>query len=160
MVSKDFDVIAKEQFKFLVTDFGFQLSKSEKEDWGYELIYLSKTTGVKITYEFREAYIFIMLYKLVDGSLIANPRSIQENTILYGYGLDDIIGLRNPQNLIKPAYQYGEESEYYDKQKGLTLYVTAFANNLKEHASDVLAGDFKIFDEAYRVVKERVNKYK
>ena len=50
--------------------------------------------------------------------------------------------------------------KYYDKQKGLTLYVTAFANNLKEHASDVLAGDFKIFDEAYRVVKERVNKYK
>lgn len=160
MASKDLDVIAKEQFKFLESDFGFQLSKSEKKDWGYELIYRNKTTGVKLTYEFREAYIFIMLYKLVDGSLIENPRSIQENTILYGYGLDDIISLRNPQALIKPAYQYGEESEYYDKKKGLTLYVAAFANNLKECASDVLAGDFKIFDEAHRVVKERVNKYK
>ncbi|MBK8503664.1 MAG: hypothetical protein IPL46_16510 [Saprospiraceae bacterium] len=96
----------------------------QKEDWGYELIYLNNTTGVKITYEFREAYIFIMLIKLVDGSLIENPRSIQENNVLYGYGLDDVIGLRNPQALIKPAYQYGEESEYYDKKKGLTLYVT------------------------------------
>jgi len=39
MANKDFDVIAKEQFKFLESDFGFQLSKSEKKDWGYELIY-------------------------------------------------------------------------------------------------------------------------
>jgi hypothetical protein len=160
MASTDFDVIAKEQFNFLKSDFGFQLSKSEKKDWGYELIYLNKTTGVKITYAFREAYIFIMLYKLVDGNLIENPRSIQENTVLHGYGLDDIISLRNPHALIKPSYQYGEESEYYDKKKGLTLYVTAFSNNLKEYASDVLVGDFKIFSEAQRVVKERVKKYK
>lgn len=160
MASKDFDVIAKEQFKFLESDFGFRLSKSEKEDWGYELIYLNKTTGVKITYEFREAYIFIMLYKLVDGSLLENPGRIQENTILYGYGLDDIISLRNPQALIKPAYQHGEGSEYYNKKKGLKLYVTAFANNLEEYASDVLSGDFKIFNEAHRIVRERVNKYK
>lgn len=159
MASKDFDVIVKEQFKFLESDFGFRLSKGEKEDWGYELIYLNKTTGVKITYEFREAYIFIMLYKLVDGSLIENPRSIRENTTLYGYGLDDIINLRNPQALIKPAYQYGDESEYYDKMKGLTLYVTAFANNLKEYAVDVLSGDFKIFNEVDRVVKKRSSGY-
>jgi len=160
MAKKDFDVIAKEQFKFLESDFGFQLSKSEKKDWGYELIYLNKTTGVKITYEFCEAYIFIMLYKLVDGGLVENPRSIQESTVLHGYGLDDIISLRNPQALIKPTYQYGEESEYYNKKKGLTLYVAAFSSNLKEYASDVLAGDFKIFGVAQRVVKERVNKYK
>jgi hypothetical protein len=159
MASKDFDVIAKEQFKFLESDFGFQLSKNDKEDWGYELIFLNTTTGVRITYEFREAYIFIMLYKLVDGSLMENPRSIQENTLLHGHGLDDIVSIRNPQALIKPAYQYGKESEYYDKKKGLTLYVTAFANNLKEYALDVLGGDFKIFDEANRVVKERIKRY-
>ena len=160
MANKDFDVIAKEQFKFLESDFGFRLSKCDKEDWGYELIYLNNTTGVKITYEFREAYIFIILYKLVNGNLIENPRSIQENTILYGYGLDDIISLRNSQALIKPAYQYGKESEYYDKKKGLILYVSAFANNLKEYAADVLSGDFTIFNELDGVVKERANKYK
>lgn len=160
MANKDFDVITKEQFKFLESNFGFRLSKCDKEDWGYELIYLNKTTGVKITYEFREAYIFIMLYKLVNGNLQENPRSIQEDTILYSYGLDDIISLRNSQALIKPAYQYGEESEYYDKEKGLMLYVSAFAHNLKEYAADVLSGDFQIFNEVDRVVKERANKYK
>lgn len=160
MANKDFDVITKEQFKFLESNFGFRLSKCDKEDWGYELIYLNKTTGVKITYEFREAYIFIMLYKLVNGNLQENPSSIQEDTILYSYGLDDIISLRNSQALIKPAYQYGEESEYYDKEKGLMLYVSAFAHNLKEYAADVLSGDFQIFNEVDRVVKERANKYK
>lgn len=160
MENKDFNGIVKEQFKFLESDFGFQLPKSEKEVWGYELVYLNKTTGVKITYEFREAYIFIVLYKLINGNLQENPRNIQENTVLYGYGLDDIIGFRNPQALIKPAYQYGEESEYYDEKHGLTLYVTAFAHNLKEYASDILSGDFKIFDGVDRIVKERIDKYR
>jgi len=160
MASKDFNLIAMKQFKFLEFDYGFQLVKSVKEDWGYELIYLNNTTGVKIIYEFREAYIFIILYKLVDGKLIENPKSIDENTVLYGFGLDDIIGLRFPQALIKPAYQYGEESKYYDKKKGLTLYVTAFSDNLKEYASDVLEGDFKIFHETQKIVKDRINKYK
>lgn len=157
---KSFELIAKEQFKFLESDFDFQISKCNQEDWGYELIYLNKTTGVKITYEFREAYIFILLYKLINGKMLENPRNIQENTILNCYGLDDIINIRNPQALIKPAYQYGEESKYFDKNKGLKLYVTAFAKNLKEYTSDVLAGDFRIFNEAVKIVKERVKLYK
>lgn len=160
MASKDFDVIAKEQFKFLESNFECKLLKCKKEDWGYELIYLNKTTAVKVTYEFQEAYIFIMLYQLVDGNLIENPRNIKVDTILHGYGLDDIINHRNPSVLIKPAYQYGEDSEYYDQQKGLMLYVSAFANNLKEYGTDVLSGDFNIFNELDSIVKERANKYK
>lgn len=160
MANKNFDQIAKEQFEFLELDFGFKLTKYQKKDWGYELIYLNKTTGVKITYEFQEAYIFIMLYQLISGNLIENPRNIKEDTILHGYGLDDIIIHRNPSALIQPAYQYGEQSEYYDKEKGLMLYVSAFANNLKEYASDVLAGDFKIFNKVDRAVKQRADRHK
>jgi hypothetical protein len=158
MVNKNFDEIAKEQFNFLESDFDFMLAKCQKEDWGYELIYMNKTTGLKITYEFQEAYIFILLYKLVNGSLIENPRNIKADTILYGYGLDDIINYRNPLALIKPAYQYGEKSEYCDEKRGLMLYVSAFANNTKKYTGDVLSGDFKIFVEIDKSVKERANK--
>lgn len=160
MAGKDFDIIAQEQFKFLKSEYRFRLSKREKEDWGFELIYLNDTTGVKITYEYREAYIFIMLYKLVDGDLRENPRSIEENTILFGFGLDDIISLRDPQALIKPSYEYGEKYKYYDKDKGLFLYTSAFADNLKKYAKDVLDGDFTIFSDLDTIVKERVKKYR
>ncbi|MBI3143582.1 MAG: hypothetical protein HYZ16_12215 [Bacteroidetes bacterium] len=159
MAAKDFDIIAQEQFKFLESEYSFRLSKCEKEDWGYELIYLNDTTGVKITYEYREAYVFIMLYQLIDGELRENPRSIDNNTILHGYGLDDLISLRNPQALIKPAYNYGEQSKYYDEKNGLLLYVSEFAGNLKRYAKDVLKGDFTIFHELDKIVKERVKKF-
>ena len=84
MADKDFDFLAKQQFSFLESEYNFRLSRCDKEDWGYELIYMSDSTGVKITYEYREAYIFIMLYKLIDGDLKENPRNINDNTILYG----------------------------------------------------------------------------
>ena len=159
MTEKDFDIIAQEQFKLLKSEYDFRLVKCEKENWGYELIYLNDTTGIKITYEYREAYVFIMLYQLKDGELRENPRNVDANTTLYGYGLDDLISLRNPDALIKPAYEYGEESEYYDIENGMSLYVSAFAGNLKEYAKDILTGDFTVFSELDKIVKERMKKY-
>lgn len=160
MMKKEFDFIAKEQFKFLQLEYGFKLLNCEKEDWGYELIYQNITTGVKITYEFSEAYIFIMLYQLVDGNIKENPRNIENDTKLLGFGLDDLINLRSPQDLIKPAYEYGEASIYYNKHDGLLLYVSAFADNLKKYAKDILSGDFAVFPQLDQIVKERVEKYK
>lgn len=160
MTNKDFDIIAKEQFSFLKTEYEFNLLKCDKEDWGYELFYKNNTTGIKITYEYQAAYLFIMVYRLIDGDFCENPRNIKEDTVLYGYGLDDIINLQNADALIKPAYEYGDKSEYYDKDKGLTLYVSAFAKNLKLFSAKILQGDFTIFSDADKIVKERIKTYK
>jgi len=159
MDRKNFDQIAKEQFGFLITDCEFKLVGCREEEWGYNLIYLNSTTGVKIIYEFREAYIFIMLYKLVDGKLIENPRNISDDTVLYGYGLDDIVNLKNSKDSMKPTYEYGDESEYYDKENGMTLYVSKFADNLRKYANEVLNGNFEIFMKVDKVVKERARQY-
>lgn len=155
MADRDFDIIAKEQFSFLQSEFRFHLLKCKKERWGYELFYANDTTGVKITYEYQTAYIFIMIYRLIGGEFCENPANIEENTVLYGYGLDDIIGVQHPEALIKPAYEYGEKSSYYDKY-GLTLYTLAFANNLKKFGEKVLQGDFAVFSDVDEIVKERI----
>ncbi len=155
MANKNFDFIAKESFLFLENDHYLNLSSCVEKNWGYELIYLNQTTAVKVSYEFQEAYIFIMLYKLVDGKLIYNPIEINAQTELHGYSLDDLLLIKNPSVIIKPAYLYGEESTYYNKENGLELFVNAFANNLKEYAKDVLNGNFKIFEALEIVVKER-----
>ncbi len=159
MASKKFDQIAKELFNFLIADYSFKLAECREEEWGYNLIYMNNTTGVKIVYEFREAYIFIMLYKLVDGKLIENPRSIKDDTVLYGYGLDDIVNLKNAKDSMKPTYEYGDESEYYDKENGMTLYVLKFADNLRKYANEVLNGNFDIFMKVDKIVKERARRY-
>lgn len=160
MANRDFDIVAKEQFSFLQSEFGFNLLRCNKEDWGYELLYTNNTTGVKITYEYQAAYIFIMVYRLIDGEFCENPRNINKDTILNGYGLDDIISVQNTEALIKPAYEYGEKSEYYNENKGLTLYTSAFAKNLKIFGGNVLQGDFAIFSDADKIVKKRIRDYK
>lgn len=100
------------------------------------------------------------MYKLIDGDIQENPGNIKINTILYGYGLDDIISFHNSEDLVKPAYEYGEQSEYYDKDKGLSLFTSAFSNNLKIYGKDVLDGNFEIFLKLDKIVKERVMRYK
>ncbi len=160
MASEDFDIIAKKRFEFLEKDYSFILHQCDKQDWGYELIYKNETTGVRITYEFREAYVFIVLYKLINGKIVENPNSIEDDTKLNCYGLDDILTLRNPSSIVKPAYEYGDDSEFYNKEVGLDLYVTKFAENLRKHSHEILLGNFDFFVELDNVVKERVRKYK
>ena len=160
MIAKIFDIIAKEQFNFLESEYNFRLSKCDKKDWGYEIVYLNNTTGVKIIHEYRESYIFILLYRLVNEKLIEASGNIKEDTILHSYGLDDIVNLHNPSALISPTYEYPDASKFHDQHKGMSLYVSAFADNLKTYAKDVLIGNFEIFPELDKVVKERVRNYK
>lgn len=160
MKDKSFEKIVTNEFKFLESNFEFTLFKSREEDWGYEIVYLNKTTGIKITYENRESYLFILLYQLVDGKLIENPRNIREDTVLHGYALDDIVNLHDSSALIGPTYKHPIDSKYHDKEHGMSYYAYAYANNLETYAKDVLKGDFTIFRELDRVVKERVRKYR
>ena len=121
MENPNFDIIAKEKFKFLETDYNFKIKKCTLENWGYTIIYLNNFVGIEIVYEFREAYVFIMLYKLIDGKLVYNSYS---KGIINGCGLDDIILIKNPSALIKPTYEYGIDSIYYDKETGFAKYIS------------------------------------
>ncbi|AJR14779.1 hypothetical protein LEP1GSC020_3815 [Leptospira interrogans serovar Grippotyphosa str. 2006006986] len=158
MKKPSFDVLAKKYFKFLELDYNFRFIKSLKESWGYEILYLNQTTGVKIVYEYREAYIFIFLYRLIDGKLVEDPGEIVQNTLLNSFGLDDIINIRNPLALLKATYEYPENSHYHDKTNGWNQYISDFANNLKQYANDVLAGNFEIFEKVDPIVKERAKR--
>jgi hypothetical protein len=152
---KTFDSIVKDQFGFLVSDFQYRLEWCKQIDGGFDVLYGSKSCGVHIVYEFREAYLFITLHELQDGKFIDNPRPVKPESVLTGFSLDDILLQRAPEAVIKPAYSYGEESKFYDKKNGLTLYVSQFAEALKKHASDVLTGNFKIFKALEPIVKKR-----
>lgn len=154
-MSKSVDTVAKEQFAFLESQYGYRLVECDKQNWGCKLIYLSEETGVEIVCEHREAYVFVTLYKLVEGTLQNNSRNIDSNTVLHGYSLDDLVSIRSPQNSMKPTYRYGEQSIYFKKDVGFGQYVAAFAENLRRYATDVLCGNFEIFLELDNVVKER-----
>ncbi len=154
--------LIKEQFEFLESKYKFKCIEYERSWWGWTLLYLSEKTGVRITYEHREFYVIIRLYQLVNRQLIEHPGfwGIENDTTIYDFGLGDIILLRNPKALIKPGYDYNNNSKYHDEKKGYLTYISDFAKNLEKYADDVLRGDFTIFKEAEKAVKERAKKYR
>jgi hypothetical protein len=156
----------KEAFSFLYDEFGFSVLSSKQEKWGYYLSASNSTTGLKIENEFREAYIHVTLYKLIDGKIVENARIIEntQNAAFYerpmtGFGLGWILSFRNPEVQIKPMYDYPPESIFHDEQNGQWNYILFVASRLKEYASDILQGDFSIFPELDVFVKAEYAKY-
>lgn len=156
MKQKDFNTIAQEKFNFLVSEFHFKMKQIPRNKNKNLLLYSNTTTGVEIAYEFRYATVNIMLYRLVESKFIRNPINITKGTKLFGFDLIDLLSIRNPNAIILPAYEYGENSKYYNPIDGFELYIGDFAAILKNNAADVLLGDFTIFTELENIVKGRI----
>jgi len=152
--------IFEESFGFLITDYGFILVSSKSESWGYKLVAKNATTGIEIIDEFREAYIEIILYRLVGGEIINNVNdAIRNGEPILGFGLGWVIKLKNPDDQIKPVYEYGLKSPFYDENNGRKNYTEFVASKLKEYASDIISGDFSSFPTLDTMVKEYWKEY-
>jgi len=159
MKKSDLERIYKEVFSFLFTEYNFTIISSKSENWGYKLVAQNSTTGIEIIDEFREAYIQIYLYKLVDGEIIRNSvYTIKTNEPIEGFELGWIIELKNPKAQIKPAYEYEIDSPFFDEKNGRKNYANFVASRLKEYASDILNGDFSSFSALDTMVKEYYKK--
>jgi len=147
-------------FNFLWNEFGFKINNDKKEEWGYRLDAKNDTTGIRIEYEYREAFISITLYKLVNGEIAENTtQAILNNSEINGFSLDWILVLKNPEAQIRPAYEYGKESEFYDDNNGLSNYAVFVAKKLKKYATEMLQGDFSAFSKLDEMVKKQYKEY-
>ena len=160
MNKKELDCLFKEVFNFLIIDYNFSVQSSKKDNFGYKLIMVNSTTGVEVKYEFREADIHIVLYRLTSGRIVNNiNEALITNEPMEGFGLGWIINFKNSDAQIKPAYEYSIASSYYDKSSGLKNYAKFVAGRLKEFADDILRGDFSIFSDLDYVVKENYKRH-
>lgn len=152
----------KRKFQYLKDEYDFTLSKEITEDWGNEIDYINNHLGigVRVTFELRESYIFVSLCRLVNGKIDETPRNIDENTTLNNFSLDDIVRLKNPSAILKALYEYPEDSKYNESEKGFSLYVEAFANNLRKYGSEALKGNFnELIPKLDKIVRDRAKKY-
>jgi hypothetical protein len=83
--------------------------------------------------------------------------------LLMGYSVTNssffIIQLKNPSDVIKPTYEYGEDSEFYSQKVGLRNYAVLFAKSLKVYASSILTGDFNMFKVLDETMREKYKDY-
>ncbi len=142
----------KKHFQFLEVEYACKLESSVIENWGGTVIYRNNTTGIKLLYEANSAFIYVFIYKLVKGEMIDNPVILEPDSEITCFDFNDAL----PENeKMKPAYEYGPASLYYDDQNGLSNYIQDYALRLKEHGSALLKGDFSIISKVEKIIKKR-----
>ena len=165
MNKKEYKLLFQNAFKFLITDYNFKIISSKTDNWGIVIKAKNRTTGVKIIDEIREAYIQIVLYRLVDGEIVDNSSSvinatnINNDEPMLGFGLGWIIELKDPEAQLLPSYEYGEDSPFKDEENGKKNYVEFVAAKLIMYANDILNGDFSTFVALDKMVKEYFRDY-
>lgn len=153
-IVETFSHVCLEKFHILVTEFACK-SVVKKERAGVcRVIFRNRTTAVEIGLEWREQYIYVELYRLVDGKMEENPIVIRPESALTVFNLEDLIAIRAPERQLS-SQPPGKPLTGHDIEKILTDRALA----LRDYGRDVLQGDFRVFRKLDRIVKSRVLAY-
>lgn len=154
-----FPEIAREAFSFLENQLHFIIKSVADEDGGGHVTYVNLKSGVavQLLYEFFSAFVFVFIYRLVDGQIRDNVLPISDESTITCIDFNDI--LPDAQKM-RPAYEYGENSCYYNPQNGLRNYVSEFATRLKTYGGNLLAGNFDEMKIAEQLIKQRAREFR
>jgi hypothetical protein len=129
----------------------YKLTRRQKAADGHtsELRYQNDTTGLVCIAEYREQVFGCKVCQLHNGEFVEEIGEITPTTRLWSYDLEDLFALRTaPLDTIK-------EGVLNDEQAGFADMLSRYAKLIPKFADDVLRGDFTVFSELDRVVKER-----
>lgn len=140
-----------EKFQFLIEQYAFKQIAKKAEAGVYRIIYKNKTTAVEVGLEWREQYIYVELYRLIEGRIKNNPIIIRPETELTAFNLEDLLETRAPELKLPPDY-FGRPLTIGIIENALARY----AFSVKKYAADILQGDFGAFDKLESIVKGRL----
>lgn len=155
----DFTEIAQEEFDFLEREFGYEVVEAKEKSGGGEVRYINRDAGVgvKLVYEFASAFVFVFIYRLVDGEFYDNSLPIGNDTDIHCFDFNDYL---EGERKMKPAYEYGENSDYYDTQNGLRNFTKEFAERLRIEGKVILNGDLSVLPAMASIIKRRAEALK
>lgn len=141
----EFLEIGEKDFQFLVDEFGFK-KRANKTDVGiYRLRYENKTTKVEIGFDWREQYVYVLL-----GRRDKEPPQRPEDELV-AFDLEDLLKLRTGKHAIDQN-RFGKALT----RKDINEFLTTYARALRQHAADLLQGDFSVFPELEKIVRKRM----
>lgn len=144
-VLDEFLEIGEKEFQFLVAEFDCK-QKANKTDAGvYRLRYENKTTKVEIGFDWREQYIYVLLGRRDKPK----PKGPEDEIV--AFDLEDLLQLQTGKYAIDQG-RFGKALTL----KAVKEILRTYARALREHAADVLQGDFSIFPEIEKIVRKRM----
>ena len=150
----DFVTIAKDEFAFLRDDYDYESVAEEDGSNGGFVSFLNPGVGVgvKLQYEFASDFVFVFVYRLIDGQMRDNSLPITDDSEINCFDFNDYLA---KDQKMRPAYEYGENSIYYDPQNGLLNFVKEFADRLRSHGDSILRGDLSTLPAMEKIIKKR-----
>jgi hypothetical protein len=150
----DFTRIAKDEFEFLRSEYDYKLVAEEDNSNGGYVTFVNQDIGVglKLQYEFPSAFVFVFICRLVDGEFQENRLPISEDSEINCFDFNDYL---EPMQKMQPAYDYGEDSPYYDPKNGLRNFTREFADRLRSFGSGILRGDLSAMPKMENIIKRR-----
>jgi hypothetical protein len=147
----EFFEIGEKEFQFLVDEFGFNKKANKTDVEVYRLPYENETTKVEVGFDWREQYIYVLLGRRDGKKPEGKPIMPRPEDEIVAFNLEDLLKLRTGKYAIAQD-RFGRALTRKDIKEILSTYAGA----LREHAGDVLQGDFSIFPELEKIVRKRM----
>ena len=156
-----FLLICEETLRPLLDEYG--LARTRVDDPGgymyYTIIFQNETTALRVYFEWRDIYLSVQICRLVNGQLQEGSQPF--NREWTSFAVEDLLTVRAPdydQKLLLVSRSWedftGEDAILEDVRQKLEIYAAV----LREYGGDILRGDFSIFPQLDKVVKQRVKK--
>lgn len=144
-------------FYFLKEEYNIDIYLERNTHYGCVIEGKNNTTGIRIVYEYKEAFIKVVLFQLVENEIVDNISSaIRTNDRILGYSLEHIILFLNPLEDISINYPSEKEENI---ENSLDIYLQDTEFKIKKYASKILMGDFSLFPKMEVEVRRKYNEY-
>ena len=134
-LQKRFKESCKRSFQFLVDEYGCQIVQSGEHAAGSVMLYTNSTTGIKVSLEPRENFIFVYLIQLQDGKIPAYLDA-PDHWVYF----DAVLALKNPKLKVQQK-AFGD----WLTPKDIDTILANYAHTLRIYGREVLIGDFMLF---------------
>ena len=153
--------ICEEALRTLMEEYG--LARTRVDDPGgymyYTVIYQNETTALRVYFEWRDIYLSVQICRLVDGQVQKESHAFNKEWT--SFEVEDLLTVRAPgfdQSPLLATRSWedfkGEDAILDDVRQKLEIYAVA----LREYGGDILRGDFSIFPQLDKLVKQKVKK--
>lgn len=155
-----FERLTFEVFDFLRMDYNFAALKTEKDGYGCRVTLSNATTGIQINYEPGSLRIWVLLQRLVNHQLPEYQLTPVPGHASDYFYLEDIIVAKDHRmgrsELLSEAGRIGMNTPITEEYLREKLH--GLADCVTKYAQEVLNGDFSIFQEAQKILDERVRR--
>lgn len=141
----------KRKLRPILSHYGPYKIEEHDTEVGFEILFKNATTGVLIECEIIGHELFMYVGELHEGQFRRTGGEFTPDTVVYDFSVGDAMALRMPPDELLDD----------DKWRSLTLEerLNCLASGLANCCGDILQGDFRVFEQLDKIVKERARRY-